>query len=212
MGIPFRQVSELAPMSFASISRAASATRSCLMLEPLFRCNLACNGCGKIDYPDAILNQRISIEDAWPRSTNAAHRWCHRRRRTAAAQGNAADREGHHRAQEVRLSLHERAADGKEDGRLRAESVLRLVGSPRRRQAGARPFGLARRRVRQGGRGDQGSEAPWFPREHQLHAVQRRATRSASRISSTRSAPWASTASRCRRVMRTSARRTSSTS
>lgn len=34
-----------------------------LMLEPLFRCNLACNGCGKIDYPDAILNQRLSIED-----------------------------------------------------------------------------------------------------------------------------------------------------
>ena len=22
-----------------------------LMLEPLFRCNLACSGCGKIDYP-----------------------------------------------------------------------------------------------------------------------------------------------------------------
>ncbi|SAL68091.1 radical SAM domain-containing protein [Caballeronia udeis] len=34
-----------------------------LMLEPLFRCNLACNGCGKIDYPDPILNQRISMED-----------------------------------------------------------------------------------------------------------------------------------------------------
>jgi hopanoid biosynthesis associated radical SAM protein HpnH len=35
-----------------------------LMLEPLFRCNLACAGCGKIDYPDEILNQRISVEDA----------------------------------------------------------------------------------------------------------------------------------------------------
>ena len=32
-----------------------------LMLEPLFRCNLACVGCGKIDYPDAILNQRLSV-------------------------------------------------------------------------------------------------------------------------------------------------------
>ena len=29
-----------------------------LMLEPLFRCNLACAGCGKIDYPKEILNQR----------------------------------------------------------------------------------------------------------------------------------------------------------
>src|ERR1700758_2697854 len=34
-----------------------------LMLEPLFRCNLACAGCGKIDYPDAILNQRLSVAE-----------------------------------------------------------------------------------------------------------------------------------------------------
>ena len=34
-----------------------------LMLEPLFRCNLACVGCGKIDYPDAILNQRLSTQE-----------------------------------------------------------------------------------------------------------------------------------------------------
>jgi hopanoid biosynthesis associated radical SAM protein HpnH len=34
-----------------------------LMLEPLFRCNLACPGCGKIDYPDAILNRRLSVDD-----------------------------------------------------------------------------------------------------------------------------------------------------
>jgi hopanoid biosynthesis associated radical SAM protein HpnH len=34
-----------------------------LMLEPLFRCNLACAGCGKIDYPDKILNQRLPYED-----------------------------------------------------------------------------------------------------------------------------------------------------
>jgi len=34
-----------------------------LMLEPLFRCNLACAGCGKIDYPDPVLNARLSVED-----------------------------------------------------------------------------------------------------------------------------------------------------
>ena len=34
-----------------------------LMLEPLFRCNLACAGCGKIDYPAEILNQRLSVQD-----------------------------------------------------------------------------------------------------------------------------------------------------
>ena len=34
-----------------------------LMLEPLLRCNLACKGCGKIDYPDAILNRRLSYDE-----------------------------------------------------------------------------------------------------------------------------------------------------
>jgi hopanoid biosynthesis associated radical SAM protein HpnH len=34
-----------------------------LMLEPLFRCNLACGGCGKIDYPAPILNQRLSVQE-----------------------------------------------------------------------------------------------------------------------------------------------------
>lgn len=33
-----------------------------LMLEPLFRCNLACAGCGKIDYPKEILDKRLSYD------------------------------------------------------------------------------------------------------------------------------------------------------
>jgi hopanoid biosynthesis associated radical SAM protein HpnH len=36
-----------------------------LMLEPLFRCNLACAGCGKIQYPDHILNKRMSPEECF---------------------------------------------------------------------------------------------------------------------------------------------------
>ena len=34
-----------------------------LMLEPLFRCNLACPGCGKIDYEDEILDKRLSLRE-----------------------------------------------------------------------------------------------------------------------------------------------------
>ena len=34
-----------------------------LMLEPLFRCNLACPGCGKIDYEEDILDKRLSVRD-----------------------------------------------------------------------------------------------------------------------------------------------------
>jgi len=35
-----------------------------LMLEPLFRCNLACPGCGKIQFPEDILKKNISVEAA----------------------------------------------------------------------------------------------------------------------------------------------------
>jgi hopanoid biosynthesis associated radical SAM protein HpnH len=34
-----------------------------LMLEPLFLCNLACPGCGKIDYEEEILNRRLSLKE-----------------------------------------------------------------------------------------------------------------------------------------------------
>ena len=34
-----------------------------LMLEPLFRCNLACAGCGKIDYPEEILGRNLTVEE-----------------------------------------------------------------------------------------------------------------------------------------------------
>ena len=64
MAIPFRQIVRVG----AYVVRQHLAGRKryplVLMLEPLFRCNLACAGCGKIDYPDAILDRRISVEDA----------------------------------------------------------------------------------------------------------------------------------------------------
>ena len=64
MGIPLLQ--KLIVGSYVVRQRLAGRKRYplVLMLEPLFRCNLACAGCGKIDYPDEILNQRISVKDA----------------------------------------------------------------------------------------------------------------------------------------------------
>ncbi len=35
-----------------------------LMLEPLFRCNLACAGCGKIQFPEEILKKHLTAEEA----------------------------------------------------------------------------------------------------------------------------------------------------
>jgi hopanoid biosynthesis associated radical SAM protein HpnH len=36
-----------------------------LMLEPLFRCNLACAGCGKIQYPAHILKKNLTPEECF---------------------------------------------------------------------------------------------------------------------------------------------------
>jgi len=36
-----------------------------LMLEPLFRCNLACSGCGKIQHPTEVLKQNLSPEQCF---------------------------------------------------------------------------------------------------------------------------------------------------
>ena len=47
-----------------------------LMLEPLFRCNLACSGCGKIQYPAEILTEAFIPRTVLSRPPkNAALRW-----------------------------------------------------------------------------------------------------------------------------------------
>ena len=64
MGIPLRQVVDVGTYVVKQHLKGVKRYPLVLMLEPLFRCNLACAGCGKIDYPDEILNRRISVEDA----------------------------------------------------------------------------------------------------------------------------------------------------
>ena len=60
IGIPLRQ--SLAILRYILKHRLRGVKRYplVLMLEPLFRCNLACAGCGKIDYPEEILDRRLS--------------------------------------------------------------------------------------------------------------------------------------------------------
>ena len=62
MGIPLQQVAKIGAYVVGQHLRGKKHYPLVLMLEPLFRCNLACAGCGKIDYPDEILNQRLSYE------------------------------------------------------------------------------------------------------------------------------------------------------
>ncbi len=62
MGLPLSQVVRIGTYIFKQHLARRQRYPLVLMLEPLFRCNLACAGCGKIDYPNDILNQRLSYE------------------------------------------------------------------------------------------------------------------------------------------------------
>ena len=62
MSIPFKQAARIGAYVVKQHVMGRKRYPLVLMLEPLFRCNLACAGCGKIDYPDEILNQRLSFD------------------------------------------------------------------------------------------------------------------------------------------------------
>jgi hopanoid biosynthesis associated radical SAM protein HpnH len=63
MGVPLRQQLTIASYLMKQKLKGVKQYPLVLMLEPLFRCNLACAGCGKIDYPDEILDKRLSYEE-----------------------------------------------------------------------------------------------------------------------------------------------------
>ena len=63
MGIPLIQKIRVGAYIFGKRLKRSDKYPLVLMLEPLFKCNLACSGCGKIDYEDNILNKRLSVQD-----------------------------------------------------------------------------------------------------------------------------------------------------
>ena len=63
MAVPFFKEMRLGAYLFKQKVMGRKRYPLVLMLEPLFRCNLACAGCGKIDYPEAILNRRMSVQE-----------------------------------------------------------------------------------------------------------------------------------------------------
>ena len=64
MGIPLRYVAKIGGYILKQHLTGRKRYPLVMMMEPLFRCNLACAGCGKIDYPDEILNKRLPVADA----------------------------------------------------------------------------------------------------------------------------------------------------
>jgi hopanoid biosynthesis associated radical SAM protein HpnH len=64
MGIPLIQTYRVASYLLGKKLAGVKRYPLVLMLEPLFQCNLACAGCGKIDYPDEILRKRVGVDEA----------------------------------------------------------------------------------------------------------------------------------------------------
>ena len=63
MGVPLLQQFRVGSYILGQKLKGNKKYPLVLMLEPLFKCNLACAGCGKIDYPKAILDKRLSYEE-----------------------------------------------------------------------------------------------------------------------------------------------------
>src|SRR5258708_33181003 len=64
MGVPLRQSIKIG--TYLARQKLAGRDKFPLIveLEPLFACNLSCNGCGKIQHPTEVLRQRVSVEQA----------------------------------------------------------------------------------------------------------------------------------------------------
>jgi len=63
MAIPVRQ--SIAVGAYLLRKRLSGQRRYplVLMLEPLYRCNLACAGCGKIQHPEPVLDRMLSVDE-----------------------------------------------------------------------------------------------------------------------------------------------------
>ncbi|MEL6329576.1 MAG: adenosyl-hopene transferase HpnH [Planctomycetota bacterium] len=65
MGVPASQMWTVATYVLKQKLSGRKRYPLVLMLEPLFRCNLACAGCGKIQYPAHILKKHLSAEECF---------------------------------------------------------------------------------------------------------------------------------------------------
>ncbi len=65
MGIELKQAFEIGKYLITQKLKGNKKYPLVLMLEPLFRCNLACSGCGKIQHPVEILKQNLTPEQCF---------------------------------------------------------------------------------------------------------------------------------------------------
>src|SRR5207302_1292969 len=62
VAVPLRQAIKVGAYVARQRMRHNEMFALVLQLEPLYQCNLACAGCGKIQHPDEILSRRLSVQ------------------------------------------------------------------------------------------------------------------------------------------------------
>src|SRR5712692_1211934 len=65
MGIPVQQAVTVGAYVMKQRLKRNKRYPLVLMLEPLYRCNLACAGCGKIQHPESVLNTYLTPDQCW---------------------------------------------------------------------------------------------------------------------------------------------------
>lgn len=65
MSIPVKQAMTVGSYVFKQKLKGNKHYPLVMMLEPLFRCNLECSGCGKIQYPEEILKQTLTPQQCF---------------------------------------------------------------------------------------------------------------------------------------------------
>ena len=65
MAVPISQMWTVATYVLKKRFIGANRYPLVLMLEPLFRCNLACAGCGKVQYPPHVLKRMLTPEECF---------------------------------------------------------------------------------------------------------------------------------------------------
>ena len=172
MAIPLKQAVAVGRYIMKHKLRRTKRYPLVTMLEPLFRCNLACVGCGKIQYPEEILKRTLTPEQCF-----AAVEECGAPVVTVAGGEPLihpqikADRRRARRAQEVRLPLHERAAARRKLDLFAPSDYLTLSihldGIEKHHDACVNREGTYDAAVD----GDQGGKATRLPRHDQHHGL-----------------------------------------
>ncbi len=62
MAVPVRQAARMGAYLMKQRLRGNDKYPLIVELEPLFQCNLACEGCGKIQHPEHELRRRMPVD------------------------------------------------------------------------------------------------------------------------------------------------------